>query len=117
MPTMKNKALFLDRDGVINVDKEYVHKIEDFEFCKGIFELCEFFLKKGFLIFIVTNQSGIARGFYTEEDFKILSAFVLNALQKKISQFQGFITVRTWGVVSAGNQSPECSYKLKMSLI
>lgn len=83
MLRMKNKALFLDRDGVINVDKKYVYKIEDFEFCEGIFELCDFFSKKGFLIFIITNQSGIARAYYTEEDFKILSDFILNAFAEK----------------------------------
>ncbi len=80
---MKKKALFLDRDGVINVDKKYVYKIEDFEFCEGIFELCEWFAKKGFLIFIITNQSGIARGYYTQKDFEILSAFVLDAFAKR----------------------------------
>ncbi|MCH5336479.1 MAG: HAD family hydrolase [Campylobacter sp.] len=80
---MKNKALFLDRDGVINVDKKYVYKIKDFEFCEGIFELCEFFSQKGFLIFVITNQSGIARGYYTEEDFEILSAFVLDEFAKR----------------------------------
>ncbi|EAH6260341.1 D,D-heptose 1,7-bisphosphate phosphatase, partial [Campylobacter upsaliensis] len=43
------KALFLDRDGVINVDKKYVHKIEDFEFCDGIFKLCRIFTQKNYL--------------------------------------------------------------------
>ncbi|EAI0321666.1 D,D-heptose 1,7-bisphosphate phosphatase, partial [Campylobacter jejuni] len=46
---MKTKALFLDRDGVINIDKKYVYKIEDFEFCDGIFELCRYFLAKKYL--------------------------------------------------------------------
>ncbi|TQR29534.1 D-glycero-beta-D-manno-heptose-1,7-bisphosphate 7-phosphatase [Campylobacter sp. MIT 99-7217] len=77
------KALFLDRDGVINVDKKYVHKIEDFEFCEGIFELCDFFQKKGFYLIVVTNQSGIARGYYTEKDFEILSAFMCEQFLKK----------------------------------
>lgn len=48
---MKTKALFLDRDGVINIDKKYVYKIEDFEFCDGIFELCRYFLAKKYLLF------------------------------------------------------------------
>ncbi|AJC85990.1 D-glycero-alpha-D-manno-heptose-1,7-bisphosphate 7-phosphatase [Campylobacter sp. RM16704] len=80
---MKKNALFLDRDGVINIDKKYVHKIKDFEFCDGIFELCEFFIQKDFLIFVVTNQSGIARGYYTEDDFQILSSFMKDEFYKK----------------------------------
>lgn len=63
------KALFLDRDGVINQDKGYVYKKEDIEFIDGIFELCQQAQQLGFLIIIVTNQSGIARGLYDEEHF------------------------------------------------
>lgn len=69
----KNKALFLDRDGVINKEKNYVFKIEDFEFIDGIFHFCEYFQHKGYLIFVITNQAGIARGFYSHEDFSILT--------------------------------------------
>jgi len=72
------KALFLDRDGVINVEKDYLYKIEDFEFIDGIFELCNCFEKLGFIIVVVTNQSGIARGYYSEDDFKNLSAWMKN---------------------------------------
>ncbi|EAH6258428.1 D,D-heptose 1,7-bisphosphate phosphatase, partial [Campylobacter coli] len=60
--SMKRKALFLDRDGIINIDKKYVYKIQDFEFCDGIFELCRYFLAQKYLLFVATNQSGIARG-------------------------------------------------------
>ncbi|WP_297193298.1 HAD family hydrolase [uncultured Campylobacter sp.] len=77
------KALFLDRDGIINIDKKYVHKIKDFIFVDGIFELCELFLKKGYKIFVITNQSGIARGYYTQKDFEILSSFMLEEFEKK----------------------------------
>ncbi|CAM3981435.1 HAD family hydrolase [Campylobacter hepaticus] len=80
---MKVKALFLDRDGVINIDKKYVYKIEDFEFCDGIFEFCKYFLAKDFLLFVVTNQSGIARGYYKEKDFFILCNFMLNKFQEQ----------------------------------
>ena len=62
-------ALFLDRDGVINVDRGYVVKQEDFEFYPGIFELCRIAKSLGYLIFVVTNQSGIERGYYTEQNF------------------------------------------------
>jgi len=82
-PTNKNKALFLDRDGTINVEKNYVYKIEDFEFIDGIFELIKSYQEKGFLIFIITNQAGIARGYYTEEDYKTLTNWMLEQFQKK----------------------------------
>ena len=66
---MPNKALFLDRDGVINVDKHHVYKIEDCEFIEGIFDLCRKAKSEGYLIIVVTNQAGIAKGKYTEEDY------------------------------------------------
>ena len=64
-----NKAVFLDRDGTINVDKDYLYKIEDFEYLPGVIEGLKAILDMGYLLIIVTNQSGIARGFYTEEDY------------------------------------------------
>ena len=70
------KALFLDRDGVINKEINYLHKIDDFEFIDGIFELCKYYQSLGYLIFVVTNQSGIVRGYYDENDFKILTTWI-----------------------------------------
>ena len=58
-----NKAVFLDRDGTINVDKGYVHRKEDFDFLPGAIEGLSLLQKAGFLLVIITNQSGIARGF------------------------------------------------------
>jgi len=83
MPQTKNKALFLDRDGTINVEKNYVYKIEDFEFIEGIFELIRNYQTQGFLIFIITNQSGIARGYYSEDDFNKLTNWMLNQFKKE----------------------------------
>ena len=80
---MKQKALFLDRDGVINVEKDYLYKIDDFEFIDGIFDLCHYFLKNDYKIFVVTNQSGIARKYYNEEDFNRLSIWMLNEFRKR----------------------------------
>ena len=74
------KAIFLDRDGVINVDKAYVSKIEDFEFCEGVFEALIHFQTLGYLLIIVTNQSGIGRGYYSEEDFQKLTAWMQKEL-------------------------------------
>lgn len=66
---MNQKALFLDRDGVINIDHGYVYKLEDFQFVDGIFELCRQAIASGYLIFVITNQAGIGRGYYSIADF------------------------------------------------
>ncbi len=63
------KALFLDRDGVVNVEKNYLHKIEDFELVDGIIDVCRAYQEQDYLIIIVTNQSGISRGYYTRRRF------------------------------------------------
>ncbi|MDC0587001.1 HAD family hydrolase [Gammaproteobacteria bacterium] len=73
---MSAKALFLDRDGVVNIDYGYVYKTEDFQFLTGIFELAREAISKDYLIFIITNQAGIARGFYGISDFNILSEWM-----------------------------------------
>ena len=70
------KALFLDRDGVVNVEKNYLHKIEDFELMDGIIDVCQMYQEQGYLIIIVTNQSGISRGYYTEKDFARLGQWM-----------------------------------------
>jgi D-glycero-D-manno-heptose 1,7-bisphosphate phosphatase len=77
------KALFLDRDGVINIDKEYLHKIEDFEFCNGVFEVLKHFQNLGYLLVVVTNQSGIGRGYYSEEDFLKLTSWMVQEFQNQ----------------------------------
>jgi D-glycero-D-manno-heptose 1,7-bisphosphate phosphatase len=79
---MKNKALFLDRDGTVNVEKNYVYRIEDFEFREGIFELVYDFFKRGYLIFVITNQAGIARGLYTQEAFHILNDWMVDQFRE-----------------------------------
>jgi len=77
------KALFLDRDGVINIEKDYLYKIEDFEFISGIFDLCRYYQKLGYMIFIVTNQSGIARAYYSEDDFFKLTQWMLKRFKNE----------------------------------
>lgn len=79
----KKPALFLDRDGVVNIEKNYLHKQEDFEFIDGIFELCRYYQEKGYLLVVVTNQSGIARGYYSEMDFANLTFWMINTFEQK----------------------------------
>lgn len=76
-----NKAVFLDRDGTINVEKHYLHNIEDFEFLPGVIEGLKMLQDAGFLLVIITNQSGIGRGYYTEEDFHKLNNWMLQTLK------------------------------------
>lgn len=72
------KALFLDRDGVINIDHGYIYQAEKFEFIDGVFKACRAFQQAGFDIVVVTNQSGIGRGYYTETDFHTLSNWMVS---------------------------------------
>jgi D-glycero-D-manno-heptose 1,7-bisphosphate phosphatase len=76
-------ALFLDRDGVINVDKGYVSRIDDFEWVEGAAEAIARFNARDWLVFVVTNQSGIARNYYTEADMHKLHDWMLDELSKK----------------------------------
>jgi len=75
---MTIKTIFLDRDGVINIEKKYLYKIEEFKFINGVFEACKNFIDLGYEIIIVSNQSGIGRGFYSEKDFNILNKWMKN---------------------------------------
>ena len=69
-------AVFLDRDGVINVDKGYVSTIDDFSFIDGSIEALQLLKQKGYLLVVVTNQSGIGRGYYSEADFIALTQWM-----------------------------------------
>lgn len=75
---MKWPALFLDRDGVINVDHGYVHDPENFEFIDGIFDLVREANFRNYKVIVVTNQAGIGRGYYTEHQFHVLTQWMLS---------------------------------------
>jgi len=81
---MPNKTIFLDRDGIINEEINYLHKIDEFEFIEGIFDSCLFLINLGYKIIIITNQSGIARGYYSERDYQKLTQWMLNKFNEKI---------------------------------
>jgi len=82
LSSIMKKALFLDRDGVINIEKEYLYKIEEFEFADGVFEICKSFQDRGYKIVIITNQSGIARGFYSEDEFLALTNWMVKEFKQ-----------------------------------
>ena len=77
-----NKAAFFDRDGTINIEKNYLYKVEDFEFIKGIPELIKKYNDEGYVVIVVTNQAGIARGYYTEKDMNLLHRYINEQLAK-----------------------------------
>lgn len=71
-----NRALLLDRDGVINHDSGYTSSAENFRFIEGIFDLCRVAKRLGYLLIVVTNQAGIGRGYYSEQDFLTLTEWM-----------------------------------------
>ena len=80
---MQKKIIYLDRDGVINEDFGYVSKIEDFNFVDGVFKACKEFLTLGYEIIVVTNQSGIGRNYYSEDEFLELTKYMKNEFKKE----------------------------------
>jgi D,D-heptose 1,7-bisphosphate phosphatase len=76
------KAAFLDRDGVINFDYKYVHSMKNFKLKKNVIAGLKFLQKKGYLLFIVTNQAGIAKGFYTVNNFEIFQKKIYKIFKK-----------------------------------
>lgn len=81
---LENKAVFFDRDGVINVDSSYVCRKEDFIFYDDFFSCIPHFKKRGYKLVVVTNQSGIERGYYTIKDFLAISAYMQDSMQKRV---------------------------------
>tara|TARA_B100000787_G_C16164509_1_gene283126 strand:+ start:55 stop:579 length:525 start_codon:yes stop_codon:yes gene_type:complete len=79
---MTIKTIFLDRDGVVNQEVNYLYKISDFKFIDGVFDACLYFHQLGYQIIIITNQSGIARGYFKESDYKKLNQWMLDQFNK-----------------------------------
>jgi D-glycero-D-manno-heptose 1,7-bisphosphate phosphatase len=83
-------AIFLDRDGVINEDYGYVYKSKDLKWIKGAKESIKRLKDLGYYIFVVTNQSGIARGYYSENDVILLHEYMNNLLKQHGSSIDKF---------------------------
>jgi D,D-heptose 1,7-bisphosphate phosphatase len=78
-----NKALFLDRDGTINVDTGYVHEPERFVFIDGIFDFCREAQSRGYLVIVITSQSGIERGYFTEADYERTTKYMVDEFARR----------------------------------
>lgn len=87
---MKKKTVFLDRDGTINVEKNYLYKREDFSFIQGAPEAIVLLKNSGYQVIVVSNQAGVARGYYTEADVETLHKFVNKELKKWNTSIDAF---------------------------
>jgi len=76
------KVIFLDRDGVINQEVGYLHKIENFKFIDGIFKSLKSLQELGYYFIVITNQSGIGRGLYSETDYLLLDKWMKKEFEK-----------------------------------
>jgi D,D-heptose 1,7-bisphosphate phosphatase len=86
----KRPAAFLDRDGTLNEDRNYVHRIDDFHWLPGAIEAVRLLNDAGFYVFVVTNQAGVARGFYREEDVESLHAWIQRELRDRGAHIDDF---------------------------
>ena len=102
------RALFLDKDGVINVDHGYVCSPERTEFIGGIFELCRTSTQHGYLNVVVTNQAGIARGYYSEQAFLDYMDWVRNEFRKYGAQIDAVYYCPHHPVYGLGERRQDC---------
>ena len=79
----KKRAIFLDRDGVININHGYVYQQENFDFVDGIFDLVKEANNQNYLVIVITNQAGIARGYYSENDFGLITDWMIDKFSAK----------------------------------
>lgn len=85
-----DKVVFLDRDGTINVEKNYLHRIEDFEFIEGSDKAIKLLNDNGFKVVVVSNQAGVARGYYGEEEVVKLHEYINEQLKKEGAVIDAF---------------------------
>ena len=104
-----NKAVLLDRDGTINLDKDYVYKIEDWEFIPRSVEGLKMLFDAGYKLVFVTNQSGIGRGYYKEEDMEKLHKYVLTCLKEKGIEVAGIYFCPHHPAAGKGKYKMKCA--------
>src|SRR4029078_6165090 len=91
MPQMMNRpATFLDRDGILNVDKSYVCRREEFVWIEGAKPAVKALNDAGYLVVVVTNQAGVARGFYDEDAVRSLHEWINEELRQEGSHIDAF---------------------------
>ena len=98
-----DKVVFLDRDGVINIEKDYLYKIEDFEFIDGVFSSLQYLQTLGFKFVIITNQSGIGRGYYSLEQYNTLTFWMKEQFKQ-----QGIDIVEVYCCPHAPDENCSC---------
>jgi len=102
------RAVFLDRDGVVNKDNGYVSQVDDFEFIDGVIEACKELKEKGYLLVLITNQSGIARGYFTEEQFHTLTEWMDWSLADRGVDLDGIYYCPHHAEKGAGEYKVDC---------
>ncbi len=87
---MTRAAIFIDRDGTINVEKNYLHRVEDWEWIPGSVDAIRAFNNAGFLVIVISNQAGVARGLYSETDIHRLHAHVSSELVRRGARIDAY---------------------------
>jgi D-glycero-D-manno-heptose 1,7-bisphosphate phosphatase len=90
VPNTPRKAIFIDRDGIINEDTGYPYRPEDIRFNEQVFPLCDNAAKKGYLLIVITNQAGVAKGKFTERDVRALHKWMTGEFKKRGIAIAGF---------------------------
>ena len=106
---MKKKTVFLDRDGTINIEKNYLYKPEEFEFIKNAPEAIKLLKDHGYQVIVVTNQAGVARGYYTEEEVKHLHTYINEQLRKWNTSIDAFYYCPHHPIAGIGKYRVECN--------
>ena len=102
------RAAFLDRDGVINIDRGYVYRPEEFEFVDGVFEGTSTLQRLGFVLVIISNQSGIGRGLYSEADLDVLNHWMLRQFEQRSIRIEGAFHCPHHPTEALGRYRREC---------
>ncbi len=104
-----NKAIFLDRDGTLNVEKNYLYKTEDFDFIPRMPEAIKMWNDSGYLVIVITNQAGVARGYYKEEDVHKLHQYINQRLKEIGAHIDAFYYCPHHPVYGIGKYKVECN--------
>ncbi len=106
---MSVKAVFLDRDGVLNIDKNYLYKVADLEWMPGAKEAVALLNQEGYDVFVVTNQSGIARGYYKVSDMKKLHQHMARAVAAQGGKIKKFYYCPHYAEGTVAEYAIECN--------